>query len=503
MKGGIFILTLKADFNKLALESGKPGFFTSGSVNAYKVKFEFSEEWEQLRAIPVFKAGDILVNPDLSISEEWEEGGICTIPWEIFKEENIGKRIYAGLIGMNADNYVVTTVYAFIGHVFEGASRGDAGQAATPSVIQQLFAETENLKERLEDAEGLLEGLAGASPYDYAAQNGYSGTEDEFKADLAGIGQYLSKAESFANGNLIAFDADGNAKDSGKSAADFAQSEHTHNEYAPLVSPAFTGTPAAPTAAAGTSTTQIATTEFVQNAVIGAGGGENLFIAEYNKTSVEDIYSAVMSYGKVPVLKFGPNMYSGYSRTGGSHNFFTVRGTAASPIFERKICAPDGSWSQESALLAVKASPAFTGTPTAPTAAAGTSTTQIATTEFVQNTVGGMHSISTDGDWTVRKQSDGFFEAWYTKTESSADVKNQKGSLYESDHLTIGLPSGISPVDYDKLSVQLNVSEAQFASWSNIYGISASGIEYSVLSTSNRGLQAHYRVSIYVAGYTN
>lgn len=37
-------------------------------------------------------------------------------------------------------------------------------------------------------------------------------------------------------------------------------------------SPAFTGTPTAPTASAGTNTTQIATTAFVQTAVAGAGG---------------------------------------------------------------------------------------------------------------------------------------------------------------------------------------------------------------------------------------
>ena len=42
---------------------------------------------------------------------------------------------------------------------------------------------------------------------------------------------------------------------------------------ASLSSPAFTGTPTAPTAAAGTNTTQIATTAFVQTAVAGAGGG--------------------------------------------------------------------------------------------------------------------------------------------------------------------------------------------------------------------------------------
>ena len=42
--------------------------------------------------------------------------------------------------------------------------------------------------------------------------------------------------------------------------------------FAPTASPTFTGTPIAPTATAGTNTTQIATTAFVQNAV-SAGGG--------------------------------------------------------------------------------------------------------------------------------------------------------------------------------------------------------------------------------------
>jgi hypothetical protein len=40
-------------------------------------------------------------------------------------------------------------------------------------------------------------------------------------------------------------------------------------------------------------------------------------------------------------------------------------------------------------------SPALTGTPTAPTATAGTNTTQIATTAFVQNVAGGLGTMST------------------------------------------------------------------------------------------------------------
>jgi hypothetical protein len=45
----------------------------------------------------------------------------------------------------------------------------------------------------------------------------------------------------------------------------------TFNSKADLASPAFTGTPTAPTAAEGTSTTQIATTAFVRNEIVNSG----------------------------------------------------------------------------------------------------------------------------------------------------------------------------------------------------------------------------------------
>lgn len=45
---------------------------------------------------------------------------------------------------------------------------------------------------------------------------------------------------------------------------------------------------------------------------------------------------------------------------------------------------------------AAKDSPAFTGTPTAPTASDGTKTDQIATTKFVQNALSGNYYIGTN-----------------------------------------------------------------------------------------------------------
>lgn len=57
--------------------------------------------------------------------------------------------------------------------------------------------------------------------------------------------------------------------------ANFAKGDHVHptdTSRAPLASPTFTGTPAAPTATAGTDSTQIATTAFVKSAINTAVG---------------------------------------------------------------------------------------------------------------------------------------------------------------------------------------------------------------------------------------
>ena len=76
-------------------------------------------------------------------------------------------------------------------------------------------------------------GLTGLSAYQVAVKNGYTGTETEWLASLSGGGS--------ANVDL--------------------------SDYATLASPAFTGTPTAPTAAKNTNTNQIATTAFVHNAL--------------------------------------------------------------------------------------------------------------------------------------------------------------------------------------------------------------------------------------------
>ena len=117
-----------------------------------------------------------------------------------------------------------------------------------------------------------------------------------------------------------------------------------------LESPAFTGAPTAPTPANATNTTQIATTAFVKaqgyltTAPVTSVAG---------KTGVVTLAKADVGLGNVDNTS-----------------------DASKPVSTAQQAALDAK--------APLASPALTGTPTAPTAAVATSTTQIATTAFVK-----------------------------------------------------------------------------------------------------------------------
>lgn len=72
-----------------------------------------------------------------------------------------------------------------------------------------------------------------------------------------------------------------------------------YSEVATVSSPAFTGTPTAPTAVSGTSTTQIATTEFVDNEIYAAMTGSGFYTKPSGGIPATDLASAVQtSLGK-------------------------------------------------------------------------------------------------------------------------------------------------------------------------------------------------------------
>lgn len=75
----------------------------------------------------------------------------------------------------------------------------------------------------------------------------------------------------------------------------FARGDHVHPKdttKADLASPTFTGTPTAPTAAAGTNTTQVATTAFVATAVSTKANSADV----YTKTEVDNLVTGALHY---------------------------------------------------------------------------------------------------------------------------------------------------------------------------------------------------------------
>jgi hypothetical protein len=133
--------------------------------------------------------------------------------------------------------------------------------------------------------------------------------------------------------------------------------------YAPLLNPSLQGVPLAPTAAPGTNNTQVATTGYTDNAV------NTLSVAAFTQINLRSTIASPTFTGVPAAPTANPTTN-------------TTQLATTAFVFE----ANTGLKAYSDAILATKApliSPALVGVPTAPTAAAGDSTTQVATTAFV------------------------------------------------------------------------------------------------------------------------
>ncbi|MFG7339437.1 phage tail protein [Pseudomonas aeruginosa] len=208
---------------------------------------------------------------------------------------------------------------------------------------------------------------------------------------------YATGADSFATTDLTAFartlldDADATAARATLGAA-------------PLASPAFTGTPTAPTAAAGNNSTLLANTAFVQAAIaalVNSSPGtldtlNELAAALGNDPNFATTMATALA-GKQPldatltalagqIVAANKLIYAT-----GADAFATTDLTA----FARTLLDDADATAARATLGAAPlASPAFTGTPTAPTAAAGNNSTLLANTAFVQAAIAALVNSS-------------------------------------------------------------------------------------------------------------
>lgn len=118
---------LYADKNKLAVN--KREMVTSGSVNVYAARFEFSPDWQGLTRKAVFRGSGKTLTVLL------DEGGECVIPWEVLTSH--GQALMAGVFGTR-DETALPTVWANLGTILEGVPGDSPGtKPPTPDVWQQ------------------------------------------------------------------------------------------------------------------------------------------------------------------------------------------------------------------------------------------------------------------------------------------------------------------------------------------------------------------------------
>lgn len=174
----------------------------------------------------------------------------------------------------------------------------------------------------------------------------------------------------------------GTVVSSGASSLIFCDGSNVGLQQTDFISPVLTGTPTAPTAAQGTDSNQIATMSAILQALAAVGFRDSgtPVVGDLNtvvKTSIVGMSSGTIN---------GP---AGY----GSGSMVITAAFSVSTCIQLAMSRPSdamhyrrfisGSWTPWKS-LAFEDSPSLTGIPTAPTAAAATNNTQIATTAFVQ-----------------------------------------------------------------------------------------------------------------------
>lgn len=242
---------------------------------------------------------------------------------------------------------------------------------------------------------------------------------------------------------------------------------------ASLASPAFSGTPTAPTAASGTNNTQIATTEFVQGEIYGLGSslsGLNASIAakpdlEQNNDPQPDGTASV-----------------GSATTASRSDHVHPTDTTRAPL----------------------ASPAFTGSPTAPTPSATTNSTRIATTAFVQGKVSDLQSSiasKADLESATNPSANGAASPGTASTASRSDHVHPTDTTRAplASPAFTGSPTATTPATTNSSTRIATTAyvQANFTSHANIYvtNVSAS-------SWTNQGSSATYSDFPYRAALT-
>lgn len=187
----------KLHAEKSTLELKEKELLVSGSVNIYKAKFTFSEEWDGLSKTAVFRAG----KKAISVILEEDKDYTCVVPWEVLQD--YGRPLNIGVYGSIEDEPIETlpdepdmppivedmmdgivtgngveepsepepepepvverivrpTVWVEAGTIYEGTKQGENALPPTPDVTELIFTELNGKQRKLIGMQGQMVGF--------------------------------------------------------------------------------------------------------------------------------------------------------------------------------------------------------------------------------------------------------------------------------------------------------------------------------------------------------
>ena len=128
--------SLHAEKTQLVVHGREP--ITSGSVNVYTVRFDFSEDWEGMEKTATFRFHS------QSVSTALDENNRCVIPWEIIDHYEPNMQLFAGVCGTKNGEVVLPTIWASLGTLLEGTTYGRNARPPTPDLLEQRLEQKQD-----------------------------------------------------------------------------------------------------------------------------------------------------------------------------------------------------------------------------------------------------------------------------------------------------------------------------------------------------------------------
>lgn len=256
----------------------RPSVVVSGSVNIYTMSVALDDAWDGYTCRAVFRCG-------LELREALIVDGACTVPWEALVANG---SLYIGVYGINGDKRMPTCWTSERIYVAPGTVTADASQDPSPTVFEELVAQTAQDREAAEAAKLAAE----------TARTGALTAEKNAGTYATNAGNSATAAAGSATNAQSAQTAAETARDAASSSKTAAATSETNAASSAAAASTSAGNASESATAASTSASN-ASTSANESASSASASASSASTADAAKTAAESAAQAAAAHDVV------------------------------------------------------------------------------------------------------------------------------------------------------------------------------------------------------------